>query len=353
MPGRPGPAARRRPLRRARNLALSVLVLGSSLAGCYAETGPISWTPGPTPVPSSSVEAAGPVPGLSPSPGTTPPANPIEPSPSPTPVATPGPTPTPAPGAALDVPILYLHRVRPVPADIGTWSATRRATYLRYMITPCELGAQLDWLAAHGYHTILPRDLAAYWDHGVPLPPWPVIITFDDGFPGWHDIAFPMLVARGMVAEFYVTIANAGGSLSWADLREMARAGMGIGAHDVNHFQLTGGVPPASVGEMRYQVTAAKRILEQELGITVDSMAYVGGGYDSTLLQIVRGAGYTTARSVNRGISQPESRRFRLRVSWVGFWDDVVDHSLTNAQACVLDPTMSRFASRVSGSHPG
>ena len=54
-------------------------------------------------------------------------------------------------------------------------------------------------------------------------------------------------------------------------------------------------------------------------------MAYVGGGYDKTLLPLVAGAGYTTARSINRGIVQTVDRRYRLRVVRVGGNDDVID----------------------------
>jgi len=46
---------------------------------------------------------------------------------------------------------------------------------------------------------------------------------------------------RGMVAEFYVTLdAIRVGALRWSDVRCLAAAGNGIGAHDVHHVQLVG-----------------------------------------------------------------------------------------------------------------
>jgi hypothetical protein len=129
---------------------------------------------------------------------------------------------------------------------------------------------------------------------------------------------------------------------------------MGIGAHDVNHVQLTGGrLVPAAPDVMRTQVTEVKRVLESQLGITVDSMAYVGGGYDGTLIDIVQAAGYSTARAINRGIWQESGARYRLRVSRINVWDDVVGGTLDNAINCVLDPAMRTFESRVSGASPG
>ena len=43
-------------------------------------------------------------------------------------------------------------------------------------VVPTAFAAQLNWLISHGYTTILSRDLAAYWDRGVPLPVRPVIL---------------------------------------------------------------------------------------------------------------------------------------------------------------------------------
>ncbi|HYN50699.1 MAG TPA: polysaccharide deacetylase family protein, partial [Thermoleophilaceae bacterium] len=129
----------------------------------------------------------------------------------------------------------------PIPTDIVSWAAGAQQAFLRQSVPVCAFAAQVDWLVAHGYHTVLPRDVVAFWDEGVPLPVNPVILAFDDGSPDWYSTVFPILQAHGLTAEFYVTLEHIGSSISWDQLRQMAAAGMGIGAHDVNHFQLTGG----------------------------------------------------------------------------------------------------------------
>ena len=91
------------------------------------------------------------------------------------------------------MPILYYHRVQPVPRDFSKWSKTRQKHFLQYDALPKAFVAQLDWLVANGYTTILPRDLANHWDHGTPLPPKPVIITFDDGSRSWTKRVMPAL----------------------------------------------------------------------------------------------------------------------------------------------------------------
>ena len=234
---------------------------------------------------------------------------------------------TPIPAAAEGVvPILYLHRVDPVPAGFAGWSKGRQDDFMVDNTLPVAFGAQLDWLADHGYTTILPRDLAAHWDAGKKLPKRPIILTFDDGFGSWRSTVLPLLQKHGMVAEFYVVVENVGRSISWADIRALAKAGNGIGAHDVHHVQLTGGeVAPASADVMRAEVTMARQTIAANAGVTVDSMAFVGGGYDATLMAIAKAAGYTTARSIDRGVVQSAAARFRLRVSRIGWKDDVLD----------------------------
>lgn len=235
-----------------------------------------------------------------------------------------------------------------MPPAWKTWGKARRDNFIRYIVTPAALEAQLDWLLANGYTTILPRDLAAHWDKGKRLPKRPVILTFDDGTPDWITTILPMLRKRGMVAEFYLTLdAIKAGALSWSDVRLLAKAGNGIGAHDVNHVQLAmlgAGHAPASAAVMWDQVKRAREIIAREVGVAPDSMAYVGGGFNDTLVRLVRKAGYTTARSIIRGIVQRKGDRYLLRVVRIGPRDDIVD-----LVAGTLVPGLPVFTARMHG----
>ena len=53
---------------------------------------------------------------------------------------------------------------------------------------------------------------------GRPLPPNPVLITFDDGYRDCHDVALPILQAAGVSATFFIPTAYPGaGRLFWWD----------------------------------------------------------------------------------------------------------------------------------------
>ena len=265
------------------------------------------------------------------------------PAPSPSPSMQPLP---PIPAGAIQ--ILYYHRVEAPPAAFATWSPDRQRRFLAYDVLPTAFAAQLDWLVDHGYTTILPRDLAAHWDHGTALPPRSVIITFDDGFQDWATTVLPALRQHQMVAEFYLTLdAIADGNISWAQVAALARAGNGIGAHDVHHVQLANlghGRPDASPARMWSEVNDVRRIIKAHIGVAPDSMAYVGGGFDGTLERLVRKAGYTTARSIKRGIVQTQARRFELQVVRIGPRDDVLD-VVTGS----LVPELPTFVARMHG----
>ncbi len=317
------------------------------------------------PTPGLAVVAPDPLVGAPAAPGRAPDPTPSPPTPSPTPTPSspPGPAaygglPAPVRGHALapapvvriprgGVPIVYYHRVESIPPEFRHWGAKRRRTFLAYDSLPAAFEAQLDWLRAHGYTTILPRDLAAHWDTGARLPDRPVILAFDDGSKTWLRKVLPALRERGMVAEFYLTLdAIEHGNLSWAQVRRLARAGNGIGAHDVHHVQLAGapGHKAASRKRMFREVDGARRAIAAHVGVAPDSMAYVGGGYNARLIRQVRRAGYTTARSVVRGIHQDPAHRFTLRVVRVAARDDVL-----SVAAGTVDPLLPEFAAKVTG----
>ncbi len=320
---------------------IAVLVTGALVVGACASRLPAKPT-GPSPVAIVSASPARPSSNLlvpsTPAPPTS--ATPIQ---SVTPEAPSLPViPTGA------VPILYYHRVEAPPPDYLSWSTERRAAFIDYDVIPNAFAAQLDWLVANGYTTILPRDLAAHWDRGGLLPAKPVILTFDDGWHDWVTTVLPMLESRAMVGEFYITVAAIDdGSISWAEVQTLADAGEGIGGHDVHHTQLAElghGRPDASPATMWAEVNGARQIIGAHLGIYPDSMAYVGGGFNPALEALAQRAGYTTARSILRGIVQTVALRYQLHVVRIGPFDDVL-----NVVTGTINPSLPTFISRMHG----
>ncbi len=70
---------------------------------------------------------------------------------------------------------------------------------------------------------------------------WPEV-TFDDGHVSNFELAAPILQARGLTAQFFITVGWTGtkaGYMGWEELRSLHEAGHPIGAHGWTHTLLT------------------------------------------------------------------------------------------------------------------
>lgn len=67
---------------------------------------------------------------------------------------------------------------------------------------PDQFASQLAWLKKHTDPIAL-EDLFGFLE-GNPLPPRPVLVTFDDGYKDNFDTAFPLLRDLGMRATFFI-----------------------------------------------------------------------------------------------------------------------------------------------------
>ena len=95
-----------------------------------------------------------------------------------TPARTPAPRTDPAAMAArADVPVLCWHQIRPATAADSARDRT-------YIVSPKALAEQLDALDRAGYHPVTGQALVAHVAIGKPLPPKPVLLTFDDASAG-------------------------------------------------------------------------------------------------------------------------------------------------------------------------
>ena len=68
--------------------------------------------------------------------------------------------------------------------------------------TPTQFRAQMEALVR--YCTPIGIDELLRAVEGAPLPPNPVMVTFDDGYQSCHDIALPILRAVGVRATFFI-----------------------------------------------------------------------------------------------------------------------------------------------------
>ena len=63
----------------------------------------------------------------------------------------------------------------------------------KYIISPEDFEADLQYLSENGYTTVVMQDLIDYVYNKTPLPEKPVIISFDDGYYNNYTYAYPLL----------------------------------------------------------------------------------------------------------------------------------------------------------------
>jgi peptidoglycan/xylan/chitin deacetylase (PgdA/CDA1 family) len=193
------------------------------------------------------------------------------------------------------VPILTYHRVHLFATEF-TKSIPDET------VEPDRFKAEIDALAANGYHTVSQAQLFHALYNGASLPPKPVMITVDDGYVDDVQQILPVLKARNMVATFYIITGrfHEPGFLNVGEVRRLDDAGMDIGAHTRTHVPLNAIASSAMVN----QIEGSKRDLQRILGHFVYFFAYPYGAYDAAVVQEVRRAGFLLAVTTNAGTQE-------------------------------------------------
>ncbi len=285
---------------------------------------PNKYSPTPSPTPTSTATFT-----LTPSPTPTS-------SPTPTPTFTPTwtatpvpPTPTPTPGPTPDgvrrtvrVPILMYHHIATPPPN---------ADPLRHRLSlpPSLFEAQLQYLQQAGYTTITLDDLIYYLTQGRPLPPKPIILTFDDGYRDHYTNAFPLLQKYGFIGTFFIITDLVNQQhpeyLTWDMVREMKAAGMAFGAHGRTHIDLA----QADMDQLIWQALGSTEVFQVELGEPARYIAYPSGRYDEEVIAVYKSANYWAGLTTIQGATHSSDRLFELKRIRV-------EHDTTPDQLAVL-----------------
>ena len=101
-----------------------------------------------------------------------------------------------------------------------------------------------------------------------------VVVTFDDGYRDFHDLALPTLVHHQIPAVLYLSTGLIDGSaeaLTWAQLEEAVSTGLvEVGGHTHSHTDLSRADAAAAEGEMR----RCQELIEDRLGRPCRHFAY-------------------------------------------------------------------------------
>lgn len=190
-------------------------------------------------------------------------------------------------GYQLRVPILLYHYIgnNPNPND-------KQRDYLS--VSPEKFEEQMKYLSENEYQTISLDTLYAALKKQATLPSKPVILTFDDGYTDFFYNAYPILKRFNLSATVFIPtgLMDQGYYLSWSQIKEMSSSGLVIfGAHTVHHYNL----PSLSSGVLISELKESKQILQVQLGVPINFMAYPNGATNGFVISAVQSQGYIGA----------------------------------------------------------
>jgi peptidoglycan/xylan/chitin deacetylase (PgdA/CDA1 family) len=212
--------------------------------------------------------------------------------------------------------VLMYHNVGPRPAGTNRWLT----------ISAERFRAHIEWLARHGYSGITARQWLEHLRNNAVLPPKLVMLTFDDGYRGIADYAFPVLKEFGFPGVVFVVTARIGQTACWAGssspsaipllgadvLRRWSDEGIEFGSHSRTHRDLRS-LAPASLHD---ELAGSRADLEGVLGREVCAFAYPYGFSNETVRAAAAGVFplcFTTLPGTNDRQTQPHLLR-RARV---------------------------------------
>lgn len=200
------------------------------------------------------------------------------------------------------VPILMYHVLATVHAG---------ARFPSLFVSPAALGAQVDWLAAHGYHAVTLTRLFAGWRGTRPLPAKPIVLTFDDGYLSDYTVALPALRRHGWPGVLDLAVRNLSpGDIDRWQVRRLIDAGWELAAHTVSHVDLT----TVGTAQLRQEVAGSRAALQRMFGVRVDFFCYPLGHFDGRVVAAVRAAGYLGATTEHPGLARPGGRYTLARI---------------------------------------
>jgi peptidoglycan/xylan/chitin deacetylase (PgdA/CDA1 family) len=184
--------------------------------------------------------------------------------------------------------------------------------YSSYGLLPERFAAQMQFLSSHSKVLGLAELLRGERSDGPLL----CAITFDDGYAGVHDYAWPILERYGFPATVYLTtdaIQDAENApsdlypgldpgqrmLSWQQIDRLAEGGFTFGSHLCQHLDLSRLSPEQGWRQLTY----SKDVIQNQVGSPCIHLAYPWGRFSLRNIEWVRKAGYQRAVTVlHRGL---------------------------------------------------
>jgi peptidoglycan/xylan/chitin deacetylase (PgdA/CDA1 family) len=186
-----------------------------------------------------------------------------------------------------------------------------------YTVLPGEFARQIEYVTKN-YNILNLDEILDFVEGKRNLPKKAVAITFDDGYYDNYLNAYPYLRERSLPAAVFVSTSRVGLSilldsvplkaLGWNEIVEMSQNNVMIGAHTVNHPDLSG----LSLDRAKQEIQGSRTAIEQRIGKKVDYFSYPFGRHNKQVITLVRSLGFKAAVTGGEGLIHRGSPTYLL-----------------------------------------
>jgi len=126
--------------------------------------------------------------------------------------------------------------------------------------------------------------------------------------------------------------------MSWVQIKELHDAGHEIGSHTMSHALL----PQLDDDTLSYEVNESRKVIEQQLGTSIDSFCYPNGDMDDRVQHVVSSAGYKNAVTTQWGLNCSSTEKYVIKRFDIDAFQLLSNNNLSD----------SHLHFRLSGMHP-
>lgn len=210
----------------------------------------------------------------------------------------------------IPIPILMYHEVR----DKNSMDRFSKKTQYSNIVTKDDFDQQISFLKENGFNAMSLDQLISHISgNGRPanISPKSVLITFDDGYAGNYEFAFPILNKYELGATFFVVVnkMNEKEMLTWEQAKEMARHGMSIQSHTMSHPLLS----QLDEKRTKEELYKSKLTIENHMGAAVKFISLPNGDHNRYFKSTAIESGYLGGCSSRFGFNDVKTDPYFLK----------------------------------------
>lgn len=213
--------------------------------------------------------------------------------------------------AKKQVPVLCFHHIRePKPGESETFKS--------FSVTPAQFAALMGALKDSGYHTILPDQLYNYLVYNGPLPPKPIVLSFDDTDEEQFTIGAKEMKKNGFKGVFFIMTVAIGkpNYMSKEQIKELSDDGNAVESHTWDHHM----VSKYKGNDWNIQFVKPRKTIQDITGKSADYFAYPYGVWNEAAFPEMKKAGFKMAFNLatHRDSIEPlyTVRRLMIPTQW-------------------------------------